>query len=751
VRRPAPPDRFVTVETKVMVPERRSGLVERPQLVSALEAGRSRRLTIVSAPTGFGKSSVLTAWAAASTARFAWVSLDAGDDDAVRFWSYVTAAVERAAPELPDMAARRLRAPGVSIADEVLPVLVNELTMLGQPLVLVLDDYHLIGGAAEIHAGVGYLIDRLGSGVHLVLATQTAPPLRLGRLRARDELSEYRAEHLRCTEAEVAALLNGTHDLQLDADELAGLHRRTEGWIAGLNLAALSLRETGDRTAFLANMPVDERYLVDYLWDEVVVRQPVDMREFLMRASVLERLSSSLCDAVLERTDSAERLRALEASNAFVIPLDAERRWFRFHTLFRAMLVRQLERYAPEDVADLHRRASAWYAEHGDLRGVIEHAISAGDMAVAGDTLRRNWLALYSAGHANEVIAWVDRLPADTLADYPELGLARAGIARAMGRLDDVEPWLERVERAAGQHGVRAARERRELQAGVARQRAMARLSHADVAGAVRLSRAAVELRPEDSPEAPSDRFFLAVCLFWTGPSREAESLLHAYLDSVPPGEQDVRRVFAMALLAVAHAGRGDLDAAEELIAGSLRTGAARGLSEHPPTEMAYVASGIVALARGELEGAEASLEHAATLARRGGDRIEVAHALLWLGRCRARAGDAAGAADALGAAREQLAGARPALATALDGELRAAATQGELAAPPRLVRGEALSDAELRVLRLLPSDLSYHDIAERLSFSPSTVRAHGRRIRQKLGASTRDDAVSAARRLELI
>jgi LuxR family transcriptional regulator, maltose regulon positive regulatory protein len=748
-RRPAPPDRFVTVATKVLVPARRSGLVERPQLVSALEARRSRRLTLVSAPTGFGKSSALTAWAAASTARFAWVSLDAGDADPVRFWSYVTAAVGRAAPELPDTAARRLRGPGVSIADEVLPVLVNELAMVARPLVLVLDDYHAIGAGQEIHAGVDYLIDRLGTDVHLVLATQTAPPLRLGRLRARGELNEYRAAHLRFTEAEAAALLNGTHDLQLAADELAGLHRCTEGWVAGLNLAALSLRETGDRTAFLANMPVDERYLVEYLWDEVVVRQPAETREFLMRTSVLERLSSSLCDSVLERADSGERLRSLEASNAFVIPLDGERRWYRYHTLFRAMLLRQLERYAPAEVSDLHRRASAWCAEHGDLQGVIEHAISAGDTAVAGDTLRRNWLALYSAGHANEVIAWVDRLPGDTLADYPELGLARAGIARAMGRLGDVEPWLERVERAA--LGVRDERARRELEAGVARQRAMARLSDADVAEAVRLGRAAVELRPADSPEAPSDRFFLGVCLFWTGSSREAERLLRAYLDSVPPGEQDVRRVFAMALLAVAHAGRGDLGAAEKLVAGSLVTGGARGLSEHPPTEMAYVASGMVALARDDLEDAEASLEHASTLARRGGDRIEVAHALLWLGRCRARTGDAAGAADALSAALEQLDGARaPALSAAVAAELRAV-TRGEPGAPPRLVRGEALSSAELRVLRLLPSDLSYDDIAERLSSSPSTIRAHGRRIRRKLGASTRDEAVSAARRLELI
>ena len=420
----------MAVTTKLLVPERRSGLVERPQLIATLEAGRVRRATVLAAATGFGKTSTLTEWASASPARFAWVSLDAGDDDPMRFWSYVVAAVERAAPELPGTAGRRLRGPGVEIADEVLPVLVNELTTLSEPLVLVLDDYHAIEDE-EIHAGVQYLLERLGPQVHVVLAAWTVPPLRLGRLRARGELNEYRADALRFSEAEVAALLG---DLQLAPGELDAVYRRTEGWVAGLNLVALSLRETGDRAAFLAGMPVDDRFLVDYLWDEVVARQPPGTRDFLMRTAVLERLSSELCDAVLERPDSAEMLLELERNNLFVIPLDAERRWFRYHAMFRAMLLRQLERFDPDGIADLHRRASAWSAARGDVRGTIEHAISAGDVHVAAETLRRSWLALYSDGKANEAIGWIDRLPLETIASYPDLALARAGVSRAMGR-----------------------------------------------------------------------------------------------------------------------------------------------------------------------------------------------------------------------------------------------------------------------------------------------------------------------------
>ena len=515
--------------------------------------------------------------------------------------------------------------------------------------------------------------------------------------------------------------------------------------MAGLNLVALSLRETGDRAAFMAGMPVEDRFLVDYLWDEVVVRQTPETRDFLMRTAVLERLSSELCDAVVDRRDSAGMLLALERGNLFVHPLDAERRWFRYHSLFRAMLLRQLERYAPESVADLHRRASAWFADRGDLHGTIEHAISAGDVHVAADTLRRHWLALYSGGQANEAIGWIDRLPPPTIAEYPELALARAGMARGMGRPPhEVEPWLERAERAARDAASEQARA--ELTAGVARQRAILRLAAADVGEAVRLCRAAVARRPDGSTEALSDAYYLAVCLFWTGSSREAETLLRRYLDEVPPGDLDIQRVFAMALLAVAHGARGEVDVAERLVEQSLATTDARGLSEHPSTGVAYVAAGIVLLARGDVEAAEDRLENAVTLARRGGERPEIALALLWLGRCRARAADAAGAADALDAARVRLQGARvPSLVgleAALEADLREAGP--DLRSP---VDGAELSDAERRVLEQLPSDLTYREITERLELPPDTVG----RLRRKLGAATRDEAVTAARRLELL
>jgi LuxR family transcriptional regulator, maltose regulon positive regulatory protein len=260
-------------------------------------------------------------------------------------------------------------------------------------------------------------------------------------------------------------------------------------------------------------------------------------------------------------------------------------------------------------------------------------------------------------------------------------------------------------------------------------------------------------LRPEDSPEALSDSYFLAVCLYWTAATGESERRLREYLDATTPGELDVRRVFAMALLAEAHARRGELDDAERLVQASLAVSETRGLEEHPPNEMAYVAAGIVAQARGDNEQAEAHFEHAAMLARRGGDRIEIAHALLWLGRGRAGGGDIAGAADALEAARTQLADARVPGLVELERALERAIADapGVPVTEPATGQGELLSAAELRVLELLPSDLTYREIADQLYLSLNTVRTHGQRIRRKLGASTRDEAVSAARRLELI
>jgi LuxR family maltose regulon positive regulatory protein len=731
------------VGTKLLVPQRPRGHVPRPQLVSVLEAGRGARLALVSAPTGFGKTSLLAEWAAVTRGvRFSWISLDRGDDDPQRFWRYTVAALERAAPELSGTVGRRLHGPGLSVVDEVLPLLLNELASLPEPLVMVLDDMHLIESEA-VYAQLDYFVDRAPPGVQVVVATQVDPPLRLGRLRALGDLAELRGDALRFNNAETAELLNGRHGLRLPAAELSTLWHRTEGWVAGLNLAAMSLRVTSDRAVFLERLPLDDRHLVDYLWNEVVLRQPREVRQFLMRTSILERLCAPLADAVAQRTDGAEMLLELERSNLFVIPLDGERRWFRYHHLFRGLLVRQLERFAPDAVADLHRRASSWFADEGDVAGMIEHAIAAGDVHLAASELERHWLALYSDGRATTLLRWIDALPADAVEEHPDLALAHFGVARAMGTVEGGEHWLGIAERAAGR--VASPARRTALLAQVARQRSMAALARADAAEAVGWGRQAVAVLAEDGDELSVARYFLGIALFWGGDRAEADELLRGYLARVPAGEQDVRRYFAMALLAEACALRGELEEADALAGAALAIAADRGLDEHPPTEQAHVAAGIVALARGAVEAADARFERAATLARRGGDSVEIAHALLWLGTARARLGDIDGAHAALARARDVVGGkAVPGLAATFEALAR------ELDSPSAgregtATTGEPLSDAELRVLRLLPTDLTYREIGAELYLSLNTVRTHAGRVRRKLGASTRDEAVRRA------
>jgi len=730
----------VLVRSKLFVPQRRRGLVSRPALIEALEEGRAGRLTLVSAPTGFGKTSALAEWAERSPARFAWVSLDADDDEPEAFWTAVVAAIDGAAPELAGPAAHRLAAPGASMADEVLPALANQLADVAEPLVLVLDDYQEIADP-EIHAGVNWLVGRTPPAVHLTIAAHADPPLSLGRLRARGELHVVGPAQLRFDDGEAAALLNGTHGLGLPEDALAALQERIEGWVAGLNLAALSLREPGDRGAFVAQLPVEDRYLVEYLWEEVVLHQPAEVREFLIRTSVLERLSGPLCDAVAQRQGSAAVLAELERGNLFVTAVDPERRWLRYHHLFRHMLQRRLEDVAPAEVADLHRRASAWFADHGDVPGTIEHALQAGDAHVAASTLAREWLALYSGGHAATLVGWVDGLPAGTLEDYPELALARIGVARAMGRMDGLERFFGIVERAAG---AAAEPRRRDLLAGAARQRSMLLLGQADVGAAVALARRAVALRADGSEEAASDEYFLGVCLFWTDSRPESEAILRRYLDVVPAGEQDVRRVFAMALLAVMAAARGELEEARRELARCEATSRARGLAEHPPMHQAHVADGIVRLKLGEAAEAEERFERGTTLARRGGDRIDAAHVLLWLGLCRLGQGDTRGASVALRAADEQLGGAR---VPALVGLRESLLLLGE---PPEPAFGDPDAE-EQRVLELLPSELGYAEIAARLGVEVDQVRARARGLREKLGATTRDETVAHARQRGLL
>jgi LuxR family maltose regulon positive regulatory protein len=739
-------DRVEVMRTKLLVPAPRAQSVPRPALVEALGEVLQARVIVVCAPTGWGKTSLLAEWAAASEdVRFAWVSLDPRDDEPLRFWRCVTAALAGVEPSVADTAKRRLHSPVVSISDEILPTVVNDLADVAEPLVLVLDDFHVVT-SPEILAQLEHLIDRLPRDVHLAIATQAEPALRLGRLRAMGEVTELRGDQLRFSDEEARALLNRVHGLDLAPADLVELQRQTEGWVAGLNLAALSLQRAGERERVLAGLPADDRFLVEYLWNEVVLGQPPGVRDFLMRTAVLERLTGSLCDAVAERTGSERTLVELERANLFVVPLDAHRAWFRYHHLFRDLLRNQLEHVSPQLVPDLHRRASTWCAEHGLMVEAIDHAIAAGDVNYAADELNRHWLEIYSSGQATVIFDWLDRLPAETIDAHPVLLTALAGVARTIGRLDDVEPMLTRAESAA------MAREPG-IQRGVAAAAALVRCYHrlalGDVPGALALGRPVAAMGwPPGTIGHTSANFLVGLAQFFEEPDA-AEPLLLDYLAVVTPGAEDVRRYVALALLAEMHAQRGDAQTCERLADEAMQIARLRRLEEFPYTGQVHVALGAALLAREDADEAEEQFDRAATLTQRGAGRTETAHALVWLARARTRQRDTAGASEVLAAARGLVPDlGRTSMRRLVEALERELGTGRPGPAPAR--EGEPLTEAELRVLRLLSGDLTYREMANHLYVSVNTVRTHAQRLRRKLGVSTRAGVVARARELGL-
>ena len=377
----------VLLATKLRPPAVRDQVVARERLLEPLRAGSGLRLSLVACPAGYGKTTLLAEWREAEAARkpVAWLTLDEGDDDPVVFWSYVIEALRRACPAV-SLPTSPQMVGAASIVDMVLPRLVNELDELGE-VALILDDFHRLSGGVASES-IAWLVDHAPPGFQLVLSTRTEPGLPLAALRAHGELLELRAADLRFTSGEADAFLNGRLGLGLAPGDVEGLMAKTEGWPAGLYLAALSLRHAGDRHAFVRRFGGSNRHVVDFLVTEVLQAHEPPVQALMLRTSVLERLSGPLCDAVLEQDGSAAMLDALSRSNLFLVPLDDQGGWYRFHHLFAQLLRVELERCEPGVAPALHRRAYAWHRDHGTADEAIRHAIEAGAYAEAAELIQ---------------------------------------------------------------------------------------------------------------------------------------------------------------------------------------------------------------------------------------------------------------------------------------------------------------------------------------------------------------------------
>src|SRR4051812_13043632 len=447
--------------TKLHLPAPRRRLVQRTRLTDQLQAheGEGPRLVLVAAPAGFGKTTLVTQWLAAAgpaRRRVAWLALDPGDSDLRLFLTHLVAAIRTALPEAGVEALSLLEAGGTTPTDAVLVSLVNDLDALAGPMVVALDDYHVIENAA-VHEAVTFLLDNLPPQVTVAMTTRADPPLPLSRLRARGELVEVRAADLRFTTDEAEAFLNEVMELQLDPALVAALEARTEGWAAGLQLAALSARthagapgRSGDVAGFVEAFSGSHRFVLDYLVEEVLDRQPDELRAFLLDTSVLDQLTGGLCDALTGRSDGQAMLEGLERRNLFVIPLDDERRWYRYHHLFADALRARLAARHADRVPGLHARAGRWLAGNGLLADAVGHAIAGGDHERTADLVE---LALADSRRRREnrtLLNWLAALPHDVVRRRPLLAGGVAWSRLAAGDADGAEAWLDAAEAALG-------------------------------------------------------------------------------------------------------------------------------------------------------------------------------------------------------------------------------------------------------------------------------------------------------------
>jgi len=444
------------IATKLYVPKLRRGLVARPRLLERLRRGAEARLTLVSAPAGFGKTTLLAEWLGETPGEdrsVAWLSLDPSDNEPSSFWTYVVTALQTAVPGV-GSGALELIASSPLPTDLVLTALLNELAAAPGEVWLVLDDYHLVD-SHDVHDGMTFLLEHLPPHVHVVLSTRADPDLPLARWRVRGELVEIRAADLRFTSDEAATYLSEATGLHLAVGDVEVLEERTEGWIAALQLAALSIQGRDDVSSFIARFAGNDRYIVDYLAEEVLAHQAETVREFLMRTAVLDRLTGSLCDAVTGRDDGSHMLTTLQRANLFLVALDDQREWYRYHHLFADVLRARLLAEQPDLVPLLHQRASRWYEAHDSAEEAVRHALAARDFDRAAYLMELAVPAIRRNRQEAILLGWMKALPDAAVRRSPVLSVFFGYMLMVSGDLDAFEPRLDDAERAlaAGPEG----------------------------------------------------------------------------------------------------------------------------------------------------------------------------------------------------------------------------------------------------------------------------------------------------------
>jgi len=695
----APPERADLLATKLHMPASRPDLVPRPRLAERLDEGLGRGLILVCAPAGYGKTVLLADWARPGGHPAAWLSLDAGDNDPARFWRHAVAALDQARPGTGGRVAPLLGPPAPSSFQSLLTALINELAepAAGEAL-LILDDYHVIDSHL-VHESLSFLLEHLPPRITVVLASRSDPPLALARLRARGQLAEIRAADLRFTPAEAGELLQHAA-AALPYASVVALAARTEGWAAGLQLAALSLRGHDDAAAFVAAFTGSHRYVLDYLAEEVLERQGERLRTFLLETSVLDRLSGPLCDAVTGRDGSQALLEQVERAGLFLVPLDEVRGWWRYHHLFADLLRARLQQEQPGRLAPLHRNAATWHQQHGLAEDAIGHAAAAGEMLWAARLIERHFDLVHRIqGEAATIDRWLSVLPADVVRSRPRLLLAQAHMAADSGHPEAVEPLLDAVECAPHDW----ADEPFEPTAGVAASflinvpalttlnRSYLAQLHGDAeATAAFATQTLAESKPEERALSATAHGFLAVAEWLRGRLTEAERALASSVIEWRDTGGLTLIAWGWYQLVLIQLAQGRLDAAALTCGQALDTLVTAGRPP-PAAGPGHVGLAGVAYQRNELDAALRQVTEGIALCRQFVYTPPLATGLVTLAWIRQASGDPAGALDAVEEAGQASPGPPSLLNPVRAQRARLLLAQGDLAGAARWANGSGL------------------------------------------------------------
>ena len=697
------PERDRLLATKLHVPRPRPGFLARPRLLERINQGTAGALTLVCAPAGFGKTSLLGDWVRRSRQPVAWLSLDGGDSDPARFWRYVAAALDELRPGI-GQRVEALFQGGQPPLEAVVTVLINQLVTEPEQVVLVLDDYQLVE-APPVHESLAWLLERLPSQLRLVLASRADPPLPLARLRAGGQLVELREEDLRFSSEEAAELLRMAVGVELPEAAVAALGDRTEGWAAGLQLAALSLRGQADVGAFVDEFSGSHRFVLDYLTEEVLDGQPEPLRGFLLETSILERLSGPLCDAVTGRSDSQQLLEQAERAHLFLVPLDEERGWWRYHQLFADLLQVRLQQEQPDRVAELHRAAATWHEAHELADEAIGHALAAGDATWAARLIERQLDARILRWEGATLQRWLAALPPELVSSRPRLSLAQAIIALIRGDLEAIEDPLNAAERGAADAADepyepsvgRAASMLANLPASIALQRAGLAVLRGDagqLTASARQARAELE-QGEWMLEFFTD-WYLAEAEWLAGRLAEAEAALSFSIARWRTASDRAPAAAALGYhgLGLVQRDRGRLEAALATYREALAVAAERDGDAPQMAGVAQVGMAAVLYARGKLNAALERVTEGIPLCRQLVYTPPLVTGLVTLAWIRQARGDPAGALDAIGEAeRVQLSPEIVGLINPVPAErARLALAQGDVDAAARWAQASGLT-----------------------------------------------------------